>query len=85
MAYLPAGISVEELLGAAEDLQHMLPTPMASRPSEPSWRVLCIAGYCTAQSHCVTGISPHPCLPLPPVPHCSVSHRGRCGRRVHTA
>lgn len=34
MAYLPAGISVEELLAAAEDLQQMLPTPMASRPSE---------------------------------------------------
>lgn len=26
MAYLPAGISVEELLNAAEDLQQLLPT-----------------------------------------------------------
>ena len=32
MAYLPAGISMEELLAAAEDLQQMLPTPMPSRP-----------------------------------------------------
>lgn len=32
MAYLPAGISLEELLTAAEDLQQMLPTPMTSRP-----------------------------------------------------
>ena len=32
MGYLPAGISVEELLNAAEDLQQMMPTPMPSRP-----------------------------------------------------
>lgn len=32
MAYLPAGISLEELLSAAEHLQSTLPTPMSSRP-----------------------------------------------------
>lgn len=42
MAYLPAGISVEELLTAAEDLQAMLPTPMASRPSEWGWRRMAV-------------------------------------------
>ncbi|EFN59313.1 hypothetical protein CHLNCDRAFT_137684 [Chlorella variabilis] len=36
MAYLPAGISLEELLTAAEDLQQMLPTPMTSRPVSPT-------------------------------------------------
>lgn len=50
MAYLPAGISLEELLTAAEDLQAMLPTPMASRPSE--W-----GGQVAALSL----VSAHPC------------------------
>ncbi|PSC67234.1 formin 6 [Micractinium conductrix] len=36
MGYLPAGISVEELLNAAEDLQQMMPTPMPSRPVSPT-------------------------------------------------
>lgn len=36
MAYLPAGISLDELLGAAEDLQAVLPTPMGSRPGAPA-------------------------------------------------
>ncbi len=34
MAYLPAGISLEELLSAAEQLQTALPTPMTSRPGQ---------------------------------------------------
>jgi hypothetical protein len=41
MAYLPAGISMEELLVAAEDLQQMLPTPMPSRPGMGYRRCCC--------------------------------------------
>ncbi|KAL4437056.1 hypothetical protein ABPG75_004195 [Micractinium tetrahymenae] len=36
MAYLPAGISLEELLSAAEHLQSVLPTPMTSQPVSPT-------------------------------------------------
>ena len=60
MAYLPAGISLEELLTAAEDLQAMLPTPMASRPSEWSRRgaggeVVSEAGMVVPSPSCQSG------------------------------
>ena len=60
MAYLPAGISLEELLTAAEDLQAMLPTPMASRPSERSrWgaggEVVSEAGMVVPAASCQPG------------------------------
>ena len=47
MAYLPAGISIEELLTAAEDLQTMLPTPMASRPSKQAAAVAGVLWGCS--------------------------------------
>lgn len=64
VGYLPAGISVEELLTAAEDLQQMLPTPMTSRPGGRGNEVCLLASQvaCWRASLCLQRVCLQGCL-----------------------